>query len=95
MRDFDCLPTIKSKAHHRPTKKTLTTQAHEGRPRSPSMRFARHDEIGGRRHQLCSVIRLIGSNREIGTCKRVCYNFCFWGYSAAGGKVENGHQLAA
>jgi hypothetical protein len=40
-RDLDCLPTIKSKAHHRLTKKTLTTQAQEGRPRSPSMRFAR------------------------------------------------------
>jgi hypothetical protein len=49
MRDLDCLPTIKSKAHHRLTKKTLTTQANERRPRSPSMRFARHDEIGGRR----------------------------------------------
>jgi hypothetical protein len=46
MRDLDCLPTIKSKAHHRLTKKTLTTQAHEGRPRSPSIRFARHDQIG-------------------------------------------------
>jgi site-specific DNA recombinase len=28
------------------------------------------------------------------TCKRVCYNRCFWGYSASGGKDENGHQLA-
>jgi hypothetical protein len=46
MRDLDCLPTIESKAHHRPTKKKLTTQAHERRPRSPSMRFAGHDEIG-------------------------------------------------
>jgi hypothetical protein len=29
MRDLDCLPTIKSKAHHRLTKKTLTTQAYQ------------------------------------------------------------------
>jgi len=73
MRDLDCLPTIKSKVHHRHTKKTLTTQAHEGGPRSPSMRFARDDEIGGRRRQLCNVIRLIGSNRGRATISN-CYS---------------------
>src|SRR5260370_27375001 len=30
-----------------------------------------------------------------GTCKRVCYNFCFRGPPTAGGKVQNGRQLAA
>jgi hypothetical protein len=76
MRDLDCLPTIESKAHHRHTKKTMTTQAHEGWPRSPSMRFARHDEIGGRRRQLCNVIRLIGSNRALATPDPSALNRC-------------------
>jgi hypothetical protein len=38
----------------------------------------------------------VGKRRLVaGTRKRVCYNFCFWGYSAPGGKVQNGHQFAA
>jgi hypothetical protein len=47
-RDFDCLLTIKSEAHHN-LAKTQTARAHYRRLRSPPMSVAHHDEIGGRR----------------------------------------------